>query len=165
MLPLDDPRWPALQGGYRTAYDATPALRALAEGGEPGVIWERLWQELHHQGDVGTASYAAVPHLVSSCRNRRLYDWNLFALASIIEICRGRPRNPPLPEWLADSYRQAWRELFEFGIEALRACVDPLVVQSVLGVIALHKGLTQLGAVLAMADESEIREVYELHCS
>ena len=165
MLALDDPRWSTLPGGYRTPYDATRALKSLTQGGDPRTVWKELWEELHHQGDVGWASYAAIPYLVAICRDRQLFDWNLFALASIVEVCRHYPRNPPLPAWLADSYSDAWRELFDFGLDALRAANDALLVQSVLGMIALHKGLAKLGAVLTMADASEIDETYQQYHS
>jgi hypothetical protein len=54
MLPLGDPRWNELPGGYGTPFDPSDLLRRL-EGGKKA--WDELWQELHHQGDVGVASY------------------------------------------------------------------------------------------------------------
>jgi hypothetical protein len=61
MLPLDDPRWKILTGGYRVPYDVSVPLGKLFEQGESKELWDELWQELHHQGDIGPASYAAVP--------------------------------------------------------------------------------------------------------
>lgn len=74
MLSLTDPIWLELQGGYRMPYDASKAL-AQMEGGES--VWDELWNELHHQGDVGVASYAAIPQLVRISEARRGSDWNL----------------------------------------------------------------------------------------
>jgi hypothetical protein len=62
----DDPRWRALKGGYREIYDPTPALARLESGVALGEAWEELWNELHHQGDVGEASYTVVPGLVET---------------------------------------------------------------------------------------------------
>jgi len=160
MLALDDPTWRTLLGGYRTPYDASLPLRALAAPSDPAPIWDELWEGLHHQGDVGEASYAAIPHLVEICRNRQLSDWNLFALVSTIEICRSQPHNPPIPVWLQQSYRQAWQDLFDFGLSAVRSSSDKLVIRSVLGTIALHKGLSQVGRLLIEADESELQELH-----
>ena len=159
MLGLQDPLWQNLLGGYRTPYDASVALRSLTTGADPGPIWEEFWCELHHQGDVGQASYAAIPHLIEICRKRQIVDWNLFALASIIEICRLQPKNPTLPSWLEHSYRNAWHDLFEFGLDALRSSDDEEVVKSVLGVIALYKGLLHLGRLLAESNAGELREL------
>jgi hypothetical protein len=38
--------------------------------------WDELWEELHHQGDVGEASYASVAHLVRIHRTGVVVDWN-----------------------------------------------------------------------------------------
>jgi hypothetical protein len=100
MLSLTDPIWHQLEGGYRIPYDASKAL-ARMEGGE--TVWNELWNELHHQGDVGVASYAVIPQLVRISEARRGIDWNLYALAATIEIERLRKNNPPLPDWLAPS--------------------------------------------------------------
>jgi hypothetical protein len=158
---LSDPRWPSLTAGYRVPYDASIPLRALASGNAPQPIWDELWQELHHQGDVGEASYAAAPHLVTICIDRRSIDWNLFALVATIEACRDSSDNPPMPNWLAATYAQAWEKLFQFGIEALRTPRDELTVRSIMGVIAIHRGLRKLGRLIGEFDSSEIDEIYD----
>jgi hypothetical protein len=55
--PQVDIPWDELEGGYRQLYDPRLAFAAIADGSGD---WGELWQELHHQGDVGTASYAAM---------------------------------------------------------------------------------------------------------
>jgi hypothetical protein len=60
MLPLDDPRWQSYKGGYRVPFDASAGLRRLLADGSTEDLWEEFWTELHHQGDVHQASYAAV---------------------------------------------------------------------------------------------------------
>ena len=68
----DDPRWRTLAGGYRTPYAPTPALARFESGTRLAETWDELWNELHHQGDVGEASYAAVPALVEIRRRTRV---------------------------------------------------------------------------------------------
>jgi hypothetical protein len=63
MLSLTDPIWHELEGGYRVPYDASKALARMERGKS---VWDEFWNELHHQGDVGVASYAAIPQLVRS---------------------------------------------------------------------------------------------------
>jgi len=109
MLPLDDPRWNDLQGGYRIPYDPTSALRRLDAGEDQQASWAELWAELH-QGDVGEASYASVPHLVRILERGDL-DWNGYALIATIDIERRSRPNPPIPDWLAPSYHAAWQEV------------------------------------------------------
>ena len=157
---LEDARWANLQGGYRLQYNASVPLRALASGAAADDVWEELWNELHHQGDVGEASYAAVPALVEICVGRGLLDWNLFSIVSAIECCRSEGSNPALPSWLQVDYAEAWECLFGFGLEGLRRSNEPLLVQSILGFIALHKGLRQVGRMISELDASEIEELY-----
>ena len=56
----DEDLWSNLTGGYRTPFDPRPLLAELEIGQDPHTTWDKLWEELHHQGDVGDASYAAV---------------------------------------------------------------------------------------------------------
>jgi hypothetical protein len=93
VLPLDDPRWSFYEGGYRVPYDASLALRRLLERGPTPELWDELWQELYHQDDVGSASYAAVPWLVEFLRRSPKPEWNALSLVAAIELVR--PSNPP----------------------------------------------------------------------
>jgi hypothetical protein len=120
--------------------------------------WEELWNELHHQGDVGEASYAAVPHLVRIQMERGALDWNLYALISTIEVERHRKTNPDIPKWLESSYMGSWKIALELGLEDLRKAKDEITIQSILGAIALSKGLLKFGALISHFDESEITE-------
>src|SRR5262245_2777864 len=78
MIPLDSPEWRRLQHAYGPASDIPDLLRQLAanpcakkSGDEP---WHSLWSALCHQGDVYTASYAAVPHIVDIALNAKGAD-------------------------------------------------------------------------------------------
>ena len=64
MVSLNDEFWDHLTGGYKTRFDPRSHFARLEAGEDVENIWHELWEELHHQGDIGTASYAAVPHLV-----------------------------------------------------------------------------------------------------
>src|SRR5947208_2158398 len=56
MLSFDDERWNQLTGGYKIPFDPRPSLRKLESQQDTAAAWEELWEELHHQGDVGDAS-------------------------------------------------------------------------------------------------------------
>jgi hypothetical protein len=107
MLPLTDPRWENLVGCYSVPYNPAPLLAALLEGSDPEPIWEELWNELHHQGDVRSASYAAVPYLCEFCRRSRTLDWNPLGIIAVIELERPERNNPPIPDFLARGYHAA----------------------------------------------------------
>lgn len=158
MLALTDKRWQQLQGGYRTPFDASVPLTQL-EAGKP--VWDELWEELHHQGDVGEASYAAVPHMVRIARAAALRDWNVYALVALIEIERHRKKNAPLPDWIRPDYETAWRDICALALKDLAADADPFTVQSALSVVAIARGQLKLGALLCHFDESEVAELSE----
>src|SRR5262245_8760467 len=128
MLPLDDPRWRDLRGGYKTPYDASAALRRL-EAGEDN--WDELSEELHHQGDVGEASYAAVPHMVRIAKLRPHRDWGFYSLVSIIEVERHRRSNPEIPQWLVPDYKRAMNAMLDLALTDLRGETDWDAIQSI----------------------------------
>jgi len=161
MISLDDPKWENLKGGYRLQYDASPALRQIEEGASVEDAWEELWNELHHQGDIGEASLAAVPHLVRIQQAKAEVDRNVYALLSTIEIGRHRKGNPPLPHWLEQDYHQAWSDVMGLAFRDLLKTHDPLAVRSILGTLALAKQLVKLGMFIVNTDESEIDELLE----
>ncbi len=111
MLPLDDPRWRSLQGGYGVLYDASAALRRLLDEGPSEELWEELTNELHHQGDVGQASYAALPWLVEYLRGSYRLDGDALTLIALIDLERTEHCNPKVREDLAEAYFAAIRSL------------------------------------------------------
>jgi hypothetical protein len=124
------------------------------------AVWEELWDELHHQGDVDTAAYAAVPHLVRIAATGER-DWNLYALAATIEVERHRKGNPAVPTWAVDAYSSAWQTLQALALVDLANTNEPLLLRSALSVVALARRDTKLGALLSHFDTSEIDDLAE----
>ena len=138
MLPLDSPLWAKLKGGYKVPYDAADPLRRLFGGEPPEGVWEELWEELIHQGDLGQASYAAVPHLIEFVRRSPRLDWNPLGLVASIEL--ERPDNPRPRKELADDYFAAVRSLpAVLGTHPDQGWGEP-VVQWAAACIALARG-------------------------
>ena len=158
LLSLDDPLWPTLEGGYRMPYDASQPLKAMRAGED---VWQTLWDELHHQGDVGIASYAAVPQLVDICTEPAQRGDDFHALIALIEIERHRQHNPPLPDWLADSYHAAWAQLPAIAARDLQGNVGASMQSAMFAVLALAKCNLRLGAMLIHMDSSEIDDWLE----
>ena len=110
--------WSELQHAYGTAGDI-PALlqdawRAQAPGDYHDEPWFSLWSALCHQGDVFTASYAAVPELIAIAEARHTdprVQCECLYLAAIIELERSAPEGltppPEVPEELRSEYRSA----------------------------------------------------------
>ena len=163
MLDFGDERWNGLVGGYRVRFDPRPWLNRLESGRGVDQAWSELWEGLHHQNDVDTASYAAVPHLVAIHRKRDTPDWNTFALVGTIEIQRQHDDNPPIPEFLLAGYEQAWRDVVPLALHDLSRTDGRWVVQSALGIVALARGLRRTGEALLDFDEDEFAEMVSLY--
>ena len=155
----EDDRWRNLTGGYRLPLDPRPIVAKLERESDHEAAWKELWDELHHQGDVGEASYAAVPLLVEAHRKRGVPDWNTYAIVSVIELARTRNDNPPLPEWLRDDYHSAIRQLAQMGAVEVFGVDEPYSDRSILSVIAIAKGLRAHGECLIKYSESELADL------
>ena len=114
MLSLDSPRWSELHHAYGEASDIPALLEALqtvpySQGkAEP---WFSLWSALAHQGDVYSASFAAVPHVVSVVASKPLQvDFAYFQFPAWVEICRLK-NEIEVPEDLKTAYFDALSQL------------------------------------------------------
>ena len=160
-LDLTDERWTTLVGGYRVPYDPRDALHALETGEDVDGAWEELWQELHHQGDIGEVAFAAIPHLVRIYSERGEPDWNIYALAAIIELARHSAKNPKIPADLLPAYQAAWQRLIEIGLRELKATEDATLAENIIGALAIGKGLRAMGRLAILFDEDERLELIE----
>lgn len=159
MLSYDDPRWTSLDGAFGTPSDLRPLLRQLETTSDSQPVWDALWEEMYHQGDVGPNSYVAIPHLVRIHRIRAAIDWNTYALVASVEISRGVRGNPDAPEWARAEYEAAIRELAEIGLSELPRATAPEVVRSILAVLAIAYGAKTYGRLIITFGEEEIAEL------
>jgi len=159
MLSLDDERWNHLTGGYKVPFDPRPALRKLKNQQDTAAAWEELWDELHHQGDVGDASYATVPQLIRIHRTGSAADWNLYAIVAIIELARTEPQNPEVPDWLHGEYLDSIQELARMGTRDILFAEESETKRAILSVIAIAKGLRTHGKFLVAYSEDELLEM------
>lgn len=164
-LALDDPRWKELEGGYKgTPHDVSPLLLRL-EGADTSQeindIYLELWNELHHQGDVGIASYYSVPHLVRIAKQKGIVDYNVLALVSLIEIQRHK-ENPKIPKALEPLYMVAIKDLEGLAKIAMKQPWNLDLANAALTAIALAKNQIKLAeAILNLDSDDRIDEFLE----
>ncbi|BHH82771.1 hypothetical protein [Desulforhopalus sp. 52FAK] len=132
-----------LFSGYRIEYDPTEALEKLRSSYDDAI--EELWENLYHQGDVDTASYFAVPTLVSL--------GELFLVAQI-EIAHREKRNPEIPESLKPSYSKAINEALN------QKPLKDIQLQGYYVLHALSVGQDRLAKAISVMDIEEILELY-----
>jgi hypothetical protein len=158
MLDLADPRWERMTGGYKMPCDPRPLLEKLEKDQDSAETWSELWNELHHQGDVGEASFAAVPQLIRIYSHHKAIDWNIYAMVAIIELARKRGNNPDVPQWLEADYFRALQELAEIGAKEVLRSDDVDVTRAILSILAVAKGLRKHGDILINYSEDELPE-------
>jgi hypothetical protein len=94
MLELNSKRWRELSHAYGSAGDIPALLSSLkADSSSIGneEPWFSLWSSLAHQGDVYTATFAAVPHIVSILSSDPIHaTFSFFQFPTWVEICRQR---------------------------------------------------------------------------
>lgn len=139
--------------------DPRPMLRRLETDEDTSEVWKELWNELHQQGDVGDASYAAVPYIVQAYRQRGVVEWNTFVIVAVIELARKQGKNPDVPGWLAEDYFGAIRELATMGAADIMRSNSPEDVRGILSVIAIERGLRTYAKFLVDYSEDELLEI------
>jgi hypothetical protein len=161
MLDLKDRRWTEMKGGYRVPFDPRPLLEQIERGKKLDEAWYELSGELFHQGDVGEASYAALPHLVRIHRQRGVPDANTYSLVATIDLARGEGKNPKVPAWLQPGYDDAISALAAMGLRELAVAEKMEEIQSILAVLAIWKGARTYGRLLNWYTQDELAELVE----
>lgn len=162
-MELTDKIWQDLEGGYKIPYDVSIPLKELEQTDDAVIInkiWGELWENLHHQGDVGLASYLAVPQLARIGKAKQLFDWNLLGLCSVIEQQRHLGDNPALPSEFLDYYNSGLQELKQFVLANLNNELDDTTYTIALGTLATCAGRTELGKAIMELDDESIRDEF-----
>lgn len=157
MLSLDSHRWTELKHAYGTAGDIPALLRQLGElpssenDAEP---WFTLWSALAHQGDVYSASFAAVPHVVHALASEpSRADQSYFQFPAWVEICRAK-NQVDIPEDLRAAYFGSLAQLPALVAAASNRCWEPDFLASTLAAVAAAKGQPAVAeAVLELTPE------------
>jgi hypothetical protein len=143
VLDLESTRWAELKHAYGGASDIPRLLRQLeslpsANGEEEP--WFTLWSSLAHQGDVYSASFAAVPHVVRVLEAAPdKADATYFQFPAWIEVCR-KKNLIEVPGDLSEAYFDALKRLPILVAQAAVREWDAGFLQCALLAIAAAKG-------------------------
>jgi hypothetical protein len=164
MLSLDSPRWSELQHAYGHASDI-PALlgqlESVPDSDGTNEPWFSIWSALAHQGDVYSASFAAVPHVVrvlasSPDRAGGVY----FHFPAWVEICRQK-NGTAVPPDLLPAYQDALAMLPFLVASAANRAWDDEFAASVLSAIAAAKGFPEIAEATMELTSDVAREVLD----
>ena len=142
MLSLDSSRWSELEHAYGDASDIPKLLRELS--GLPAADaesepWHSLWSALAHQGDVYSASFAALPHVVAALEaSSTSAHFTYFQFPAWVEICRAK-NGVAVPEDLAPAYFDALSKLPSLVAAASSREWDENFLACALGAVAVAK--------------------------
>jgi len=159
MLGLHDPRWAELTHAYGSAADIPDLLRQLEtapfQQNATSEAWNAIWSALCHQGDVYTATYAAIPHMLAIATKKtereRLDFLSFFGYA---EACRNRKGAPPIPHDLKEEYSSTINVVSEMFLSSLKEEWDEGYTKMLLGGLAAVKGFPKLGEVILDLDSA-----------
>jgi hypothetical protein len=165
MLSLQSKRWSELQHTYGSAADIPALLERLGElpksegEAEP---WFTLWSALAHQGDVYSASFAAVPHVVAALATApSKADESFFQFPAWVEICRAK-NQVDIPEDLKASYFESLARLPSLVSQASDRHWEAGFLACALSAIAAAKGQHAIAeAVLEMSSPQVAEEFLE----
>jgi hypothetical protein len=147
-LSLDDTlRWSLLQHAYEPATDIPGLLRqleALPASGGKDEPWFSLWSTLAHQGDVYSASLAAVPHVVRALSTAPdKADSSYFQFPAWVEICRQK-KTVEIPNDLRSAYFAALARLPPLVARAADREWDGDFLRCALSAVAASKGYAKV---------------------
>jgi hypothetical protein len=164
MLALEDPRWSELSQAYGHAAGIPKLLADLAASkGQARPNDEpffSLWSSLCHQGDVYTASYAAVPHIVQmAISTKEPIDFNFFLLPASIEVARHNGRGPEVPAFLAEAYKSSVAQLPESVAVHMGEAWSSDALISAVASQAVGKGHHAVAEAIMNLDDDLIRKI------
>jgi hypothetical protein len=147
ILSLDSPRWHSLQHAYGVASDIPTLLRqldTLPDSHGEAEPWFSLWSALAHQGDVYSASFAAVPHVIGALSTSPTEaSFTYFQFPAWVEICRAK-KNVAVPSDLLPAYSDALAKMPSLvGAAAEREWNEDFLVCA-MSAIAASKGFTSV---------------------
>jgi hypothetical protein len=165
MIDLNDTKWETMHGAYKSPYNPIHIIKILEEDIFSIEAWDLIWENLHHQGDIGEASYAIIPLLVELHKKEKSTDWQLYSYTALIIQESHRKTNPKIPEWLEVYFSKSLSDLFAMAISDLKEFKDEIWVRAIVGFILMYKDFIKYGAIISSLDKSEIDEFVEKYFS
>jgi hypothetical protein len=116
--------------------------------------WFSLWSALAHQGDVHSASFAAVPHVIEALASApSRADFSYFQFPAWVEACRVK-NGVPVPEDIAPAYFESLSRLPALVAAAASREWDEEFLRCALAAVAAAKGHAAIAeAVLELSPE------------
>lgn len=156
--------WGQLEHAYGSAEDVPALLSQLSSFPDESLSdqepWFSLWSSLFHQGNIYSASFAAVPeivrHLQASPHQATL---SFFALPSSIEIARAK-NSVPVPSEVSTAYFKSIRALGALAEGWANSKHDGHIAQAAVAAFAVSVGQHGYAELTLEIPPEEIQEVF-----
>ena len=154
-----------LLGAYRVPFDVNSVVSKLSAHHNDSV-WETLWENLYHQGDIGEASLYFVSIIAEKVEKLQLlHDWNPVAMVVAIDMARTTNGFSMLPGWVSEVYVKGIAKLSELVTLRLSQPCDHMYLKCALAFVALKNGHRDLAKLIFEVDEGDESRALELYFS
>lgn len=159
------PDWQSLEHAYGTAEDLPSLLAQLEsfpdESSCESEPWFSLWSSLYHQGDIYSASFAAVPAIVRCMKGSPdKVTASFFSLPASIEVAR-KKAGMDVPEEMRKDYFSALALLGRLASDRLRSEASEDVARSAIAAFAVSAGQHLYAELLLEVSAEEVPEVLD----
>jgi hypothetical protein len=167
VLSLRSPLWQELEHAYGAAADIPGLLEQLeSQPKDDGKSepWFAIWSALAHQGDVYSATFAAVPHVIAALsKSPETAHETYFHFPAWVEICRAK-QAIEVPLELHEPYFSSLSKLPQLAAAAAAKSWERGFLACALAATAAAKGHHSVAeAILEMAEEGTAEEFLEWH--
>jgi hypothetical protein len=162
---MNAPNWKMLEHAYGSAENIPLLLEQLAsfpnESSSDQEPWFSLWSSLFHQGDIYSASFAAVPEIVKClAASPQCATFSFFALPASIEVARVKA-GMSVPSELREAYFEALHLLAALAASWASTKSDTLISQAAIAAFAASVGQHGYAELALEIPPEEITEVFE----
>jgi uncharacterized protein YbaR (Trm112 family) len=156
MLELESPRWAQLRHAYGTADDIPELLSRLSREADSETI-DTVFGSICHQGSVYSASFAAVPHLVSIALKQSDAECRaqVLILVGAIRSSTDYRGESEIPSDILEAYEQILPSALDASVRTLSELLDTDTAIYLLETAAALRGFSVLGRVLSGFSDRE----------
>ena len=121
----------------------------LYKKGKTSEVTEWLWNELYHQGDIGTASVAWVIEAHDIFLSLKDVDWNYLGFTYAVMEALEESEFIPCPKWAKEKYRPVAIKTLQ---HALNYISEPITEEQQISILGLSCAITKTYKSFALAE-------------
>ena len=133
---------------YGKPCDIQPYL-SLYEDGKVAEVTEWLWDELYHQGDIGTASIAWLIEAHNIFLILEPLDWNYLGFVYAVMESLEENKFIPCPEWAEGKYKPIAIKTLQHALNYLS---DPVTEEQQMSILCLTSAITNTYKSFALVE-------------